>query len=75
MTVYHLYKNRAFEPEAISVMSSAYAEVCRALGVSEQDDLDADRVAKTVIEFAQRGVSDPHRLRDRVLQALRPSAA
>jgi hypothetical protein len=75
MTVYHLYKNRAFEPEAISVMTSAYAEVCRTLGVSEQNDPDANRVAKAVIEYAQRGVSDPGRLRDRVLQALRPSAA
>ena len=68
MTVYHLYKNRAFEPEAISVMTSAYAEVCRALG----DDPGADKVAKAVIEYAQRGVSDPSRLRDLVLQALRP---
>jgi hypothetical protein len=72
MTVYHLYKNRAFEPEAISVMTSAYAEVCRTLGVSERDDPGADKVAKAVIEYTQRGVSDPGRLRDRVLQALRP---
>jgi hypothetical protein len=72
MTVYRLYKNRAFEPEAISVMTSAYADVCRTLGVSGRDDPGADKVAKAVIEYAQRGVSDPARLRDRVLQALRP---
>ena len=72
MTVYHLYRNRAFEPEAISVMTSAYAEICRTLGVSERDDPSADKVAKAVIEYAQRVVSDPGRLRDRVLQALRP---
>jgi hypothetical protein len=71
MTVYRLYRNRAFEPEAITVMTRAYAEVCRTLGLSERDDPDADMVAKTVIEYAQRGVSDPARLRDRVLQALR----
>jgi hypothetical protein len=53
-------------------MTSAYAEVCRTLGVSERDDPGADKVAKAVIEYAQRGVSDPGRLRDRVLQALRP---
>jgi hypothetical protein len=74
MTVYHLYRSRAFEPEAISVMTSAYAEVCRTLGVSERDDPGANKVAKAVIEYAQRGVSDPGRLRDRVLQALRPEA-
>jgi hypothetical protein len=70
MTIYRLYRNRAFEPEAISVMTSAYAEVCRTLGLSERDNPDANVVAKTVIEFAQRGVRDPARLRDRVLQAL-----
>jgi hypothetical protein len=75
MTVYHLYKNRAFEPETISVMTSAYADVCRRLGVSERDDPGADKVAKAVIEYAQRGVSDPARLRDRVLQALGPQLA
>jgi hypothetical protein len=72
MAVYRLYKNRAFEPEAISVMTSAYAEVCRRLGVNERDDQGTNKVAKTVIEYAQRGVSDPDRLRDRVLQALGP---
>jgi hypothetical protein len=45
--------------------------VCRALGVSERDNPNANVVAKAVIEYAQRGVSDPARLRDRVLQALR----
>jgi len=71
MTVYRLYKNRAFEPEAISVMTSAYAEVCRTLGLDERDNPYVNEVAKAVIEYAQRGVSDPARLRDRVLQALR----
>jgi hypothetical protein len=72
MTVYRLFKNKAFEPEAITVMTSAYAEVCHTLGLSERDDPDTNVVAKTVIEYAQRGVSDPARLRDRVLQVLRP---
>jgi len=71
MTIYRLYRNKAFEPETISVMTSAYAEVCRTLGLSESDDRDTDIVAKTVIEYAQRGISDPARLSDRVLQALR----
>jgi hypothetical protein len=70
MTVYRLYRNKAFEPDAISVMTSAYAEVCRTLGLSERDNPDIDVVARTVIEYAQRGVRDPARLRDRVLQAL-----
>jgi len=76
MAVYRLFKNRAFEPEAISSMTRAYAEVCRALGVNDRDDFETNAIAKTVIaktviEFAQRGARDPGRLRDCVLQALR----
>jgi hypothetical protein len=71
MTVYRLYKNEAFEPEAISTMTRAYADICRTLGVSERDRRATNKVAKTVIEFAQRGARDPNRLRDCVLQALR----
>lgn len=70
MAVYRLFKDQAFEPEAIATMTRAYAEVCRALGLNDRDQR-ATLVAKTVIEFAQRGARDPARLRDCVLQALR----
>lgn len=69
MAVYRLFKNEPFEPEAISTMTRTYAEVCRLLGVSDRGE--SETVAKTVIEFAQRGARDPVRLRDCVLQALR----
>ncbi len=75
MAVYRLFQNEPFEPEAVSAMTRTYAEVCRMLGISECDQSDSDAVvkttvAKTVIEFAQRGARDPVRLRDCVLQAL-----
>ena len=69
MAVYRLFKNKAFEPEAIATMTSAYADVCRALGLNDRDQSEADAVAKKVIEFAQRGECDPVRLRNQVLQA------
>ena len=76
MAVYRLFKNEAFEPEAIVTMTRAYAEVCRTLGVGDRDRAQADMIdknliAKKVIEYAQRGARDPIRLRDCVLQALR----
>jgi hypothetical protein len=71
MAVYHLFKNKAFEPEAINVMTRAYADVCRTLGLDERDDPEANAVAKKVIEFAQRGERDPVRLREHVLRALK----
>jgi len=69
MAVYRLFRNKAFEPEAIATMTSAYADVCRALGLNDRDQSEADAVAKKVIEFAQRGERDPVRLRNQVLQA------
>jgi hypothetical protein len=70
MAVYRLFKNRAFEPEAIATMTNAYADVCRTLGLRAGDLPQTDAVAKKVIEFAQRGERDPGRLRECVLQAL-----
>ena len=70
MTVHRLYKNKAFEPEAVTMTTHAYAGVCRKLGLSEGDRPEVNAVAKKVIEFAQRGERDPVRLREHVLQAL-----
>jgi hypothetical protein len=75
MAVYRLFKNEPFEPEAISTMTRTYAEVCRTLGLSDRDHSEANAVAKTVIEFAQRGARDPARLRACVLRALRDAGA
>jgi hypothetical protein len=71
MAVYRLFKNKPFEPEAITAMTRAYADVCRTLGLSDHDQREVNAVAKKVIEFAQRGERDPVRLREHVLRALR----
>ena len=84
MAIYRLFKDQAFEPEAISAMSRTYADVCRALGLNDGDLTDQDRltasdaqvldktrVAKMVIEFAQRGARDHRQLSKCVLEALK----
>jgi hypothetical protein len=70
LAVYGLFKNAAFEPEAIASMASAYADVCRTLGLNDRTDLQANAVAKKIIELAQRGERDPVRLRESVLHEL-----
>jgi hypothetical protein len=70
MAIYCLFRNKPFEPEAISVLTGAYADVCRALGLDDGDRPNTDIVARKVIEFAQRGVSDRVDLREKVLQEL-----
>jgi hypothetical protein len=69
MAVYRLFRNKAFEPETIEIMTSAYADVCRTLGLQDRDQSQTNAVAKKIIEFAQRGERDPVRLRQSVLQA------
>jgi hypothetical protein len=71
MAVYRLFKNEAFEPEAIVNMTRVYADVCRTLGLDEADRSETNAVAVKVIEFAQRGARDPILLRTCVLEALR----
>jgi hypothetical protein len=79
MAIYRLFKDKAFEPEAILAMTRTYAEVCRVLGLNDADltdksgarTVDKTRVAKTVIEYAQRGARDHRQLRDCVLEALK----
>jgi hypothetical protein len=70
MAIYCLFRNKPFEPEAISVLTGAYADVCRALGLGDGDRGKSDAVAKKVIEFAQRGISDRVDLREKVLREL-----
>jgi hypothetical protein len=70
MAVYHLFRNKAFEPEAIAAMTSAYDDVCRLLGLEDPDDPETNAVARKIIEFAQRGERDPVRLRESVLRSL-----
>jgi hypothetical protein len=74
MTVYRLFKNEAFEPEAIVNMTRVYADVCQTLGLSDDDHGETTVVAVKVIEFAQRGARDPILLRDCVLEALATEA-
>jgi hypothetical protein len=71
MAVYPLFKNEAFEPEAIVRMTRVYADVCQTLGLSDHDHRETKVVAIKIIEFAQRGARDPILLRDCVLEALR----
>ena len=72
MAVYRLFKNKAFEPEVVAAMTSAYDDVCRELGLRDRDHPKTNAIAKKIIEFAQRGEHDPVRLRDSVLRALEP---
>jgi hypothetical protein len=47
---------RTFEPEYISVMSAAFADTCKTLGLSEADHPLMPLVAQHVTGLGERGV-------------------
>jgi hypothetical protein len=64
--------NPAFGPEEIAVMSAAFDETLRSLGLVDRSDPATLLVAKTIFQLAQEGEHDPDRLREKALKALRP---
>jgi hypothetical protein len=71
MPLIRLLQNSAFEPEIIEVMSTAFEEACRLLGLAQVTDPLREMVATKIIECAQTGERDRVRLRDCALKAIR----
>jgi len=57
----------AFDPEIIDNMSEALKGVCETLSLKMVDDAATRLVAQKIIELAQRGVRDVHKLRTMTL--------
>jgi hypothetical protein len=65
-----LLQGRAFGPEDIKVMSTAFKGALNALGLMDRADPLNELVAKKIIEIAKTGERNPSRLRDRALKSL-----
>jgi hypothetical protein len=70
MSIAHLLHSQAFSPEDIIVISAAFEDTLRTLGLTDRTDPATDIVAKKVLELARQGERDPVQLRERVVQAL-----
>jgi hypothetical protein len=70
MAIYRLLKNRAFGPDEIKVLTTAYEEALRTLRLKDRADPATEMIAKKIIELAQRGERDPARLREHALRCL-----
>jgi hypothetical protein len=68
MAISRLLKNRAFGPDEIKVLTTAYEEALRALRLKDRSDPATQMIAKKIIELAQRGERDPVRLRERAIR-------
>jgi hypothetical protein len=69
MPLVRLLQHSAFEPERIEMMSAAFEQACRELGVTTEDPL-REIVARRIIECAQTGERDQARLCAYALKAL-----
>jgi len=63
-------KDAAFGPDAISAMSTAYEDVCKALEDSGRSDVTKEVIAATIIQVAQDNEIDPTVLREMALSEL-----
>ena len=70
MAIYRLLKNRAFGPDEIEVLTTAYEEALRALRLKDRSDPATEMIAKKIIDLAQRGERDPVRLREHAIRSL-----
>ena len=70
MAIYRLLKNRAFGPDEIQVLTTAYEQALRALRLKDRADPATEMIAKKIIELAQRGERDPVRLREHAIRCL-----
>ena len=66
MAIYRLLKNRAFGPDEIKVLTTAYEDALRALRLTNRSDPATEIIAKKIIERER----DPVRLRQRAIQDL-----
>jgi hypothetical protein len=63
----YLHHNAAFEPAAVSAMSQALDEACKALGLTPTQKYEREQIAMRIIDLASTGVTDGEVLRNRVL--------
>ena len=63
MRIYHLFRDAPFDADHIELMSSAFEDVSKQLGLGRREDAIRDIVAKAILECAQCGIRDPIEMR------------
>lgn len=70
MAIYRLLQNSPLGPEEIAILTDAYERTLRALNLVDRNDPIIERVARKVIELAQRGVREAKQLSALTLKEL-----
>jgi hypothetical protein len=70
MPIRAFLKGAVFGPEVISVMGTAFEDVCQTVKVSGRTDITKEIVATKIIQLARDGETHPIALRENVLSEL-----
>jgi hypothetical protein len=70
MSIEHLFRSTAFDPETIEVMLAAYDRTRKALRLTERDDCAAWVVAAKIVEQVWLGKREPDQMCRQVLKEL-----
>ncbi len=70
MAIYRLLQNSGFDPESVTIMTTAYEAARERLGLVDRSDPLTELLARRIIDIARTGVRDPASLCDQVLQSI-----
>jgi hypothetical protein len=70
MPIRPFIKDGAFGPDIISVMATAFTDVCKAIELSGRSDVTKETIATKIIELTRGGENDPVVLREMTLSEL-----
>jgi hypothetical protein len=70
VAIYRLLQNSSFGPEQISLMTAAYEDVLRVLGLANRTDPLTELIAQKIIEIAETGERDPLQISARAIANL-----
>jgi len=72
--VVELFREAAFDPEAVAVLCAAFEKARKSLHDTGQPPVVQEVIARRIIACAQRGERDPDKLCEDALAALGPQA-
>jgi hypothetical protein len=70
MRIIGLLQYHVFGPDEIKVLTGVFEDTLRELRLADRTDPLTKIIAKKIIDLAQRGESDPVRLREQTVQSL-----
>lgn len=70
MPIYRLLQNSPLGPEEIKVLTDAYEQTLRKLGLVDRNDPITELVARKIIELGQRGVRETTQLSELAIKEL-----